>query len=150
MCKLTGLKTSTMIKKQSLRLAFCLIIAGLSACTSVTVDPEGSGQSTVSYPDIAVPPRTFILLKESLAVGEGARWTGRLVAQSESSVTDASTYILKQMQSKGWKLLTSIHADQTTFTFVQSKKIMQIDVNAAGSLSQGSRLEYKSSYTDLF
>lgn len=140
----------TMIKKQSLRLVFFLTVVGLSACTSVTVESEGSAQSSVSYPDIAVPPSTFVVLKESIAVGEGARWTGRLVAQSESTVTDASAYIVKQMQSKGWKLLTSIHADQTTFTFVKSKKIMQIDVSSAGALSQGSRLEYKASYTDLF
>lgn len=102
---------------------------------------------TVSYPDIAVPANTTLDIKHSVIIGEGKNWTGKLLASSELSETDAANHVLRQMQSKGWQLLSSVHADKSTYFFSNQQKVMLIEVAKKGMLSLGGAdLIYLSSF----
>lgn len=92
---------------------------------------------TISYPDIAVPANTILDIKRSVIIGEGQNWTGKLLASTELSETEAANHVLRQMQSKGWQLLSSVHAGKSTYFFSNQQKVMLIEVAKKGMLSLG-------------
>lgn len=140
---------------QPTRIFYLAMTLGIAACSTPFPGSEGAvtsvsthRSSSVSYPDIAVPPQTFLDQKASVVIGEGASWTGNLLATSELTPTEASNYIRQQMQAKGWKLLSSIHADKSRYFFSNQHKLMMVEIGSKGVFSSSSELTYVSSFID--
>lgn len=114
------------------------------ACTTPPTGP-GVAAPKVHFPDIAIPSNTFLNLDDSVVVGDGSNWTGRLLATSELEPAQASEYIRRQMLAKGWKLLSSAYVDKFTYVFSNQNRIMSIDVLERGIFRSGSDLVYLSS-----
>lgn len=101
----------------------------------------------MAYPDIAVPGLAELDLTESVVIGEGANWSGKLLASSDLSPTESTNYILKQMAAKGWQLMSSVHADKSTMVFSKANKLMQVEVAKSSMLQRGaSMLTYIASF----
>ena len=140
---------------QNIRIVCLALTTGLAACSTPFLGSDGKVTSvpsarsaSVSYPDIAVPSQTFLDQKASVVIGEGVNWTGHLLATSDLTPTEASNYILQQMQAKGWKLLSSIHADKSRYFFSNQHKVMLVEIAEKGIFSTSSELTYVSSFLD--
>ena len=103
---------------------------------------------SVSFADIAVPADTYLDHKNSVVIGEGALWTGHLLAETDLAPTQVSNHLKSQMLAKGWTLLSSVHSGSSTYLFCNAQKLMSIDVAPKGLFSSGSALTYVASFYD--
>ena len=124
-----------------------IAFALLSGCSTPISQPLDGSQAikSMGFPDIAVPAQTYMDVKNSMVIGGGAQWTGRLLAKTDLSPTEVSAYLKSQMVAKGWTLLSSVQADNSSLLFCNALKLMSIDVTPSGFLSSGSELTYVAS-----
>lgn len=131
---------------QMMRLFLTFLCGYFLLGCSTSQNPHGefsnSTNSGLLLSDIAVPPGTRVKMNDSIIMGVDGRWTGLILAKSESSPTESSKYISRQMIAKGWSLVSSIYTENTSLVFTRSDKSVQIDIKDAGIMQNGSIIKY--------
>jgi hypothetical protein len=94
--------------------AAVFIISALAACGGGrSGDVVGPQQIT----GIALPEGYSINRGETIVLGEGDRWTGRLVYEINSSAGDMFDFVRRQMPVFGWSEVSVVRAHTSTLTF---------------------------------
>ena len=104
--------------------------------TSSSVDMSGAdllGQTQL-------PPGARILHDQSMVIGTGENWVGRVVMDSARDTTSAYSYFLENYPSQGWTLLSAIRAKSSVLVFNKGERNVTIEIQEGNPLAGGSAL----------
>ena len=121
------------------------LLLTLVACANV---PMGAGR-TASSVDMSgtdllgqtqLPPGARILHEQSLVIGTGENWVGRVVMDSARDTTSAYSYFLDNYPSLGWTLLSAVRAKSSVLVFNKGERNVTIEIQEGSPLSGGAAL----------
>jgi hypothetical protein len=90
--------------------------------------------------DMPLPPGTTIDNGQSLILGSGASWAGRIVIHIPHGPSDTFTYFRDQYPATGWTGISSIKAKSSILVFTKLERTVTVEISEAGSLTSGTQV----------
>ena len=78
--------------------------------------------------DIPIPPGTTLDAQNSLILGSGDLWTGRLVLNLEQNHSEAFALYTTQMPQFGWRPIASVQSETSLLTFVRGNRATTVEI----------------------
>ncbi len=113
---------------------------GESGTPSATGTPEKASAPTaqmVTFSDIPVPGGAEVDTDNSIILGAGDSWTGRVLLESSDVPASAFEFYRQEMQGYGWEEVTAIRAATSVLTYAREDRIaiIQISKSPTGATS---------------
>ena len=123
--------------------------AGLSGCLQQSASPEnqpatpapvvvqsgstpggGDGQanSVVRFSDLPMPPQAILDTENSIILGAGEDWTGRVLIQTSNSPESAFDCYRKELPGHGWQEITAVRAATSVLTYVRDGRVATLQL----------------------
>ncbi len=120
-------------------LLFSAFLILVSACTRNTNLTETTAPNALEnrtniqetfqpITDIPIPPGTTLNARNSLILGSGDLWTGRLVMSLDQSHSEAFALFTTQMPQFGWQPITSVQSETSLLTFVRGNRATTVEI----------------------
>ena len=87
--------------------------------------------------DMPLPQGSKISNDQSLILGGGPQWTGRIVIVSPQGPTDTFTFFRDQFPRAGWTGISSIKAKTSILVFAKADRTVTVEINEAGTFQSG-------------
>ncbi len=121
------------------------LLIGSVFLTLLSVGGCASGGSTESLDniqqqllgDMPLPQGSKISNDQSLILGGGSQWTGRIVIVSPQGPTDTFTFFRDQFPKAGWTGVSSIKAKTSILVFAKADRTVTVEINETGSFQSG-------------
>jgi hypothetical protein len=118
-------------------LGFVLMTGLMSGCAS-----SGSTESLDNIQqqllgDMPLPQGSKISNEQSLILGGGPQWTGRIVIVSPQGPTDTFAFFREQFPKAGWTGISSIKAKTSILVFAKADRTVTVEINEAGTFQSG-------------
>ena len=120
------------------RAAYALAAFVLSACgqnvaiVSATADQGADGTpieaAFTRFPDMPVPEGGDVDLEQTLVVGGGDYWFGRLVVTTSFSPNEMFDFYANQLPSFGWDAITSLRSTVSVLTYARKDRVATIQI----------------------
>ena len=128
-----------------LPVAVSTLLLTLVACANM---PMGAGRTSSSVDmsgadllgQTQLPPGARILHEQSLVIGTGENWVGRVVMDSARDTTSAYSYFLDNYPNLGWTLLSAVRAKSSVLVFTKGERNVTIEIQEGNPLSGGAAL----------
>lgn len=131
---MNALNVSRRDSRQSLTraLAAIALAAAMGACAGGWSGSAGDAPHAPPYAGVALPDGYSIDGGETVVLGEGDRWTGRLVYTIGSSATDMFDFYRRQMPQLGWTEVSLVRADTSVLTFssLATNRIANVNIRS--------------------
>ena len=124
----------------SLFLAILLALTGCTAGKSLLMGNQTSGSPSNEaakrasafqlFTDIPIPPGTSFDTENSLILGSGEGWTGRLIVKLSKGPPDAFAMYTTEMPEFGWKPIASVQSETSVLTFTRGNRAATIEIEA--------------------
>lgn len=85
--------------------------------------------------DIPIPPGTTLDAQNSLILGSGDQWTGRLVININQSLSEAFALYTTQMPQFGWEPIASVQSGTSLLTFIRGNRATTIEILEGRAIS---------------
>ena len=116
--------------------------------TGCTTMPMGAGRSASSIDmsgtdllaQTQLPPGARILHDQSMVIGSGNNWVGRVVIDSAREPAAAFSYFLDNYPTQGWTLLSAVRAKTSVMVFTKQDHNVTIEIQEGNVLAAGSAL----------
>lgn len=90
--------------------------------------------------DMPLPQGAKINNDQSLILGGGPQWTGRIVINMPQRSTDTFIFFRDQFPGAGWTGVSSIKAKTSILVFVKGDRTVTVEINEGGTFSSGSSI----------
>ena len=87
--------------------------------------------------DMKLPDGVKIDNSQSLVLGGGTTWTGRIVISIPQGATDAFTFFRDQFSASGWTGISSIKAKTSILVFTKQDRTVTVEISESGAMSKG-------------
>lgn len=87
--------------------------------------------------DMPLPQGSKISNDQSIILGGGSQWTGRIVIASPQGPTDTFTFFRDQFPRAGWTGVSSIKARTSILVFIKGDRTVTVEINEAGTFQGG-------------
>ena len=77
---------------------------------------------------------------QSLILGGGPQWTGRVVISAPQRSSDTFAFFRDQFPGAGWTGVSSIKAKTSILVFVKGDRTVTVEINESGIFSSGSSI----------
>ena len=117
---------------------FCAAMVLLSGCAAgggTTESLDNIQQQLLG--DMPLPQGSKISNDQSLILGGGPQWTGRIVIVSPQGPTDTFTFFRDQFPRAGWTGISSIKAKTSILVFAKGDRTVTVEINEAGTFQSG-------------
>lgn len=121
--------------------ALVILLATLlvSACAASSGTPADKGAAAGAGPsieqrlagDFPIPSGVNIDQSDSLVLGGGGSWTGRIVFTTSSSANETFLFYRDQPKSAGWVLVASLFSKASVLTFTKGSRSATIQIGAS-------------------
>jgi len=123
-------------------IALCLVaLACGCAAPGATTDVPAPAQPGQQGPSLLgqtqLPPGSRMRTEESLVMGTGDDWLGRLVLETGQDSTGAYQFFLESYPRQGWTLLTATRAKTSLLVFTKQERTATIEVAEGAGFSRG-------------
>ena len=117
----------------------------MTGCTNM---PMGAGR-TASSIDMSgadllaqtqLPPGARILHDQSMVIGSGNNWVGRVVIDSAREPAAAFSYFLDNYPTQGWTLLSAVRAKTSVMVFTKQEHNVTIEIQESNMLNGGAAI----------
>jgi len=108
----------------------CLLLGGCASGGS-TESLDNIQQQLLG--DMPLPQGSKISNEQSLILGGGPQWTGRIVIVSPQGPTDTFTFFRDQFPRAGWTGISSIKAKTSILVFAKGDRTVTVEINEAGT-----------------
>ncbi len=114
-------------------LVACSVLVGLSACSSTPLTTaEVAGDKTQANfeggPSTPIPPGALLKPSQSLILGQGDQWVGRMVLDVGRDADIAYKYFYEVYPTKGWNLITAVRGEVSLLVFSNGERSLSVDV----------------------
>lgn len=122
------------------KLAGVLAALVLAGCANMGGESNvGSGAGGVSVNDLAmaaqIPPGgAKILYDQSLIIGSGENWMGRLVIEISQGSSAAYNFFIDQYPKQGWTLVSAVRGKNSLLVFTKPDRSVAVDLTEGGML----------------
>lgn len=117
----------------------------LGACASApsTSLSTGSGEVTqetgaATLGASALPPGAKIKGEQSLIIGAGEQWVGRVVADVGRDADATLRFYLETYPAQGWTLVSAVRSKNSLMVFTKQDRTATVEVADSGMLGSGS------------
>ncbi len=124
-------------------ISLCLLASALlSACSSTPLTsaevagdkPAPQARASESTP---LPPGAVLLSGESLILGAGEQWVGRMVLDVGRDADIAYKFFYETYPLRGWNLITAVRGEVSLLVFTQGDRSLSIEVRQGHFLGGG-------------
>ncbi len=116
-------------------LVFSLALGGCAAVGTPMTDAAVPLQSTDFMGQTQLPAGTKILYDQSLIIGSGDNWVGRVMLDMGKDSMAAYTFFLEQYPQQGWTLLSAIRGKTSLLVFTKQDRSATVEMNESNMLS---------------
>lgn len=109
--------------------AAALLAAG---CTATPVLTAGDAATPEVAGIAALPPGATVRAQDSLVMGSGDAWVGRLVANVGNDGAAAYRHFLETWPAQGWTLLSTVRAKNSLLVFTRQDRTATIELVEGG------------------
>jgi len=92
--------------------------------------------------DMPLPQGSKISNDQSLILGGGPQWTGRIVISCPQGTTDTFTFFRDQFPKAGWSGISSIKAKTSILVFAKGDRTVTLEINESGTFSSAGSVVY--------
>ena len=122
-----------------------MITAILAACAGgggvITHNTESASKlNPAMMAEFPLPKDARVLNENSLILGEGEAWVGRLELYSPLSPSDTVAFFVERYPQTGWTLLSSTKSKNSIIVFTNAKKSITVEVAEGSALSMASKI----------
>ena len=118
-----------------------LVTAALAACantgssTSVSVGPDGKQQNPVQLlGQLPLPPGAVIRADQSLIIGAGDNWVGRVVLDVGRDVDAAYRYFLETYPAQGWTVVSAVRGKNSFLVMTRQERTATFEMVDGGMM----------------
>lgn len=90
--------------------------------------------------DFPLPKDTRVLTQNSLILGEGDAWVGRLELYAPLTPSDSVSFFNERYPQLGWTLLSSTKSKNSMLIFTNNKKTAAMEISEGSALSMASKI----------
>ena len=113
----------------------------LTACATATSSTESLDNIQQQLlGDMPLLQGSKISNEQSLILGGGPQWTGRIVIVSPQGPTDTFSFFRDQFPRAGWTGISSIKAKTSILVFAKGDRTVTVEINEAGTFQSGGSL----------
>lgn len=118
---------------KSLLLSTFILLAGC-ATTSGTDTGNGSGNGTMNdlIVNTQLPAGAKINHGQSLIMGSGENWIGRVVMELSQNPNAAYSFFLEQYPQQGWTLVSAVRGKSSLLVFTKADRSATVELTEAG------------------
>lgn len=122
---------------------FLAVTTGVLAtgCNSMTMAPSSTENldsiQQQLLGDMPLPKGARIDNNQSLILGSGSNWTGRIVLVTPEGPTSVFSFFRDQFPAAGWTGVSSIKAKTSVLVFIKLERTVTVELTDAGGLSNG-------------
>ena len=113
-----------------------LLVAGLTACASAPmVNADGETVQDIQSKllgDMPMPGGARINNENSLILGSGDGWAGRVAIISAQNANETFTFFRDQFQKAGWTLVSSTKSKNSILVFIKKDRTATIEIEEGG------------------
>lgn len=110
----------------------------LGACASSGVDTAGSSSSVLPNVDLLgpnqLPVGTKIYYQDSLIIGSGDNWVGRVLLEVGGDSMAAYNFFTEQYPQQGWALLSAIRGKTSLLVFTRQGRSATVEIIEGGGM----------------
>lgn len=117
------------------------LAVGLSGCantgssTSVAVGPDGKLQNPVQLlGQLPLPPGAVIRADQSLIIGAGDNWVGRVVLDVGRDVDAAYRYFLETYPAQGWTVVSAVRGKNSFLVMTRQERTATFEMVDGGMM----------------
>ena len=119
-----------------LKTSLILIAFGLSACaTTISTNADGETAQDIQSKllgDMPMPGGARINNENSLILGSGDGWAGRVAIISAQNANEPFTFFRDQFQKSGWTLVSSTKSKNSILVFIKKDRTATIEIEEGG------------------
>ena len=126
---------------QTLKLnALCLVLSALlGGCASSGDSPTGTSSEVQEIQsqllgDMPLPAAAKIIGSDSLIIGRGDNWVGRVVLSGVQTPTDIYAFFQSEYPRVGWTTISAVKSKTSILVFTKGDRTATVELNE-GSLS---------------
>jgi hypothetical protein len=116
-------------------LVFSLALGGCAAVGTPMNDSAVPLQSTDFMGQTQLPAGTKILYDQSLIIGSGDNWVGRVLLDMGKDSMAAYTFFLEQYPQQGWTLLSATRGKTSLLVFTKQDRNATVEMHESNMLS---------------
>ena len=117
------------------------LAVGLSGCantgrsTSVALGPDGKVQNPVQLlGQLPLPPGAVIRADQSLIIGAGDNWVGRVVLDVGRDVDAAYRYFLETYPAQGWTVVSAVRGKNSFLVMTRQERTATLEMVDGGMM----------------
>ena len=115
-------------------LAVIMLVAILGACASSGDSPSGTASEVQEVQaqllgDMPLPAASKIIGAESLIIGRGDNWVGRVVLSGVQTPTDIYAFFQSEYPRAGWTTISAVKSKTSILVFTKGDRTSTIEVN---------------------
>lgn len=117
------------------------LAAGLSGCantgsaTSVAVGPDGKVQNPVQLlGQLPLPPGAAIRAEQSLIIGAGDNWVGRVVLDVGRDFDAAYRFFLETYPAQGWTVVSAVRGKNSFLVMTRQERTATFEMVDGGMM----------------
>ena len=133
-------QTRVLVPLLALIVAACTTAGTIPTGTPASSDGEQPQQGFVVFTDIPMPADASIVLDQTIVLGTGEKWMGRVTIKAKTGLTSVFDFYREQMPQFGWKELTVLRSATSVLTYSRDNRIATIQIEANKQLFRGSRI----------
>jgi hypothetical protein len=102
-------------------------IATSAQSHEVSQSPSNALQIT----DISLPGSAKLDAENSLIIGSGDRWFGRVVVKSDETPVQTYNHFFKGMPSLGWRMISAMQSKTSLLSFQRGERIAMVQIETS-------------------
>ena len=124
--------------KAATAFAFCILLL-LGGCATSGDSPTGTPDEVNQIQaqllgDMPLPAGARIMGTDSLIIGRGDNWVGRVVLNGLQSPTDIYAFFQAEYPKAGWTTVTAVKSKTSILVFTKGERTSTVEINE-GSLT---------------
>ncbi len=106
----------------------------LSGCTTTSGGDTSSGSGTMNdlIANTQLPAGAKINHSQSLIMGSGENWVGRVVLELGQNPNAAYNFFLEQYPQQGWTLVSAVRGKSSLLVFTKADRSATVELTEAG------------------
>ena len=116
-----------------------LIVLALQGCSSTALNTNAGDkvQATEVVGPSALPASAVVKPEQSLIMGAGEQWVGRVVADVGKDVEGAYRFFIDTYPAQGWTLISAVRGKTSLLVFTKQDRTATVEMSEGGLMGGG-------------
>ena len=109
-----------------------VICTGCSTVAINSVDQKTTDEQTetIMVGEVPIPPSSFIDEENTIVLGTGKNWMGRLIIKTPMNSQDSFSFLINEFPKAGWTVLSTIKAKKSTLVFTKDNRFVNVSIES--------------------